>query len=299
MVIDQASTAAVAVKHLSKRNVVTTTAGGGGAQLRVLAGMLTAADTPNGDLARAVDGARRRPIGDAGGYGWDRREGAGGEAACRGVASPLGCYRPSEEAEEAADGRHIALNLVGLMFFSHSPRAMESSTASANVWPASSLGRSRAWNCLDLRAFGDYSHRNCGDGLRPRGWISPMAAGLGFKFGVAALALGLHLTGAGVAAAAPSNGAYSDGGSRVVASKIASSPKLGSLADLAAELGKKKAANREALLKYLEGLKKPKPVKAGKPVLTTTQKTEKDGTFESMMDAQNRLSDMYQELLRP
>jgi hypothetical protein len=25
-------------------------------------------------LARAVDGARRRPIGDAGGYAWDRRD---------------------------------------------------------------------------------------------------------------------------------------------------------------------------------------------------------------------------------
>lgn len=41
----------------------------------VLAGMLSHADTPNGDLGRAVDGARRRPIGDAGGYGWDRRDG--------------------------------------------------------------------------------------------------------------------------------------------------------------------------------------------------------------------------------
>jgi hypothetical protein len=41
----------------------------------VLAGLLTHADSDNGDLDAAVDGARRRPIGDAGGYAWDRRDG--------------------------------------------------------------------------------------------------------------------------------------------------------------------------------------------------------------------------------
>lgn len=80
VVIDQASTAAVAVNHLTNRNVVTTTTGEAvrscvGFVDDVLAGLLTHSDTPNQDLGRAVDGARRRPIGDAGGYGWDRRDG--------------------------------------------------------------------------------------------------------------------------------------------------------------------------------------------------------------------------------
>jgi hypothetical protein len=41
----------------------------------VKTGLLTHADSPNQDLDAAVDGARRRPVGDAGGYAWDRRDG--------------------------------------------------------------------------------------------------------------------------------------------------------------------------------------------------------------------------------
>jgi hypothetical protein len=41
----------------------------------VAAGVLTHADA-NGVLAQAVGGARKRPIGDAGGWGWDRRDGS-------------------------------------------------------------------------------------------------------------------------------------------------------------------------------------------------------------------------------
>ena len=81
IVIDAVSTAAVAVSHLqaARRNVVTTTTAemaraAIGFTDDALAGMLTHADTPTADLARAVDGARRRPIGDAGGYAWDRRD---------------------------------------------------------------------------------------------------------------------------------------------------------------------------------------------------------------------------------
>ncbi|MCH9642661.1 MAG: hypothetical protein K0U70_03920 [Actinomycetia bacterium] len=36
---------------------------------------LSDADSDHGDLSAAVDGARRRPVGDAGGYAWDRRDG--------------------------------------------------------------------------------------------------------------------------------------------------------------------------------------------------------------------------------
>ena len=40
----------------------------------VLAGRLSHAEQPQ--LNAAVEGARRRPIGDAGAFGWDRRDGA-------------------------------------------------------------------------------------------------------------------------------------------------------------------------------------------------------------------------------
>lgn len=82
IVVDAQSTAAVAVSHLqaARRNVMTTN---GGELARacigltddVAAGLLTHADSDHGDLALAVDGARRRPVGDAGGYAWDRRDG--------------------------------------------------------------------------------------------------------------------------------------------------------------------------------------------------------------------------------
>jgi hypothetical protein len=41
----------------------------------VASGVVSHADA-NGVLAEAVDGARKRPIGDAGGWGWDRRDGS-------------------------------------------------------------------------------------------------------------------------------------------------------------------------------------------------------------------------------
>jgi len=82
IVVDAVSTAGVAITHLTaaRRNVVVThTAEMARAAIGltddVLAGLLTQADSANGDLTRAVDGARRRPIGDAGGYAWDRRDG--------------------------------------------------------------------------------------------------------------------------------------------------------------------------------------------------------------------------------
>src|SRR5215218_3809269 len=83
VVVDGQSTAAVAVIHLQakRRNVVVTN---GGELARacigltddVLSGNLSYADSPNEDLSRAVDGARRRSVGDAGGYAWDRRDAA-------------------------------------------------------------------------------------------------------------------------------------------------------------------------------------------------------------------------------
>lgn len=80
--VDAQSTASVAVGHLhaARRNVVMTHTGDlvrscVGFADDVMAGMLTHADTPTSDLARAVDGARRRPVGNAGGYAWDRRDG--------------------------------------------------------------------------------------------------------------------------------------------------------------------------------------------------------------------------------
>lgn len=82
VVIDAASTASVAISHLvsAKRNVVVTT----GTEMSracvgftddVKAALLTYADTGNEDLDHAVHGARRRPVGEAGGYAWDRRDG--------------------------------------------------------------------------------------------------------------------------------------------------------------------------------------------------------------------------------
>lgn len=83
VVVDGQSTAAVAVSHLqsARRNVVVTHAGemaraAIGFTDDVLSGVVSHADTPDSDLARAVDGARRRPVGDAGGYAWDRRDGS-------------------------------------------------------------------------------------------------------------------------------------------------------------------------------------------------------------------------------
>jgi hypothetical protein len=81
IVVDSVSTAAVAISHLqtARRNVVVT----GASEMSrscvgmtddVLSGMVSHADTGNADLTRAVDGARRRPIGDAGGFAWDRRD---------------------------------------------------------------------------------------------------------------------------------------------------------------------------------------------------------------------------------
>ena len=82
IVIDAISTAGVAITHLTgaRRNVVVThTAEMARAAIGltddVLSGLLTHADSTNGDLTQAVDGARRRPIGEAGGFGWDRRDG--------------------------------------------------------------------------------------------------------------------------------------------------------------------------------------------------------------------------------
>jgi phage terminase large subunit-like protein len=83
IVVDSVSTAATAVTHLqsARRNVVTTHAGEMvracvGFSDDVRAGVLSHADSPSGVLALAVEGARRRPVGDAGGWAWDRRDGS-------------------------------------------------------------------------------------------------------------------------------------------------------------------------------------------------------------------------------
>lgn len=83
VVVDSQSTAAVAITHLqtARRNVVTTNTAEIvraciGITDDVASGLITHADTPTDDLTKAVDGARRRPIGDAGGYAWDRRDGS-------------------------------------------------------------------------------------------------------------------------------------------------------------------------------------------------------------------------------
>ena len=80
MVIDGASPAAsmIPALHAQKCKVITTTAGDmatacGGFLDDVLAGRLTHAEQPQ--LDTAVEGARRRPIGQAGAFGWDRRDG--------------------------------------------------------------------------------------------------------------------------------------------------------------------------------------------------------------------------------
>jgi hypothetical protein len=80
--VDAMSPAAVLVGHLqNKRNIVVTNTSElarscVGFADDVMAGMLSHGDTPNGDLAAAVEGARKRPIGDAGAWGWDRRDGS-------------------------------------------------------------------------------------------------------------------------------------------------------------------------------------------------------------------------------
>ena len=80
VVIDGASPAAsmIPALHAQKCMVITTTAGDmakacGGFLDDVLAGRLTHAEQPQ--LDAAVEGARRRPIGQAGAFGWDRRDG--------------------------------------------------------------------------------------------------------------------------------------------------------------------------------------------------------------------------------
>ena len=80
VVIDGASPAAsmIPALHAQKCKVITTTAvdmakACGGFLDDVLAGRLTHAEQPQ--LDAAVEGARRRPIGQAGAFGWDRRDG--------------------------------------------------------------------------------------------------------------------------------------------------------------------------------------------------------------------------------
>lgn len=80
IVLDAQSTAgpAIALLQNARRPVVTTSAQEAvraaiGLADDVVSGMVTHADA-NGVLAQAVDGARKRPIGDAGGWGWDRRD---------------------------------------------------------------------------------------------------------------------------------------------------------------------------------------------------------------------------------
>jgi hypothetical protein len=82
ILVDQQSPAAVVIPHLqTRRNLVVTS----GAEMAraclgftddTLAGFVTHADSPTGVLSLAVDGARKRPIGEAGGFGWDRRDGS-------------------------------------------------------------------------------------------------------------------------------------------------------------------------------------------------------------------------------
>ncbi len=82
IIIDAMSPAAGLAPYLErKRNLILT----GPAEMAracitladdVLAGLLSHSDSPAGDLALAVDGARRRPVGDAGGWAFDRRDGS-------------------------------------------------------------------------------------------------------------------------------------------------------------------------------------------------------------------------------
>ena len=74
IVIDSASPASVAMSRLNamKKKVIPTHSvemcrACSGFTDDVKAGLLTHADCPNQDLDAAVDGARRRPVGDAGG----------------------------------------------------------------------------------------------------------------------------------------------------------------------------------------------------------------------------------------
>jgi phage terminase large subunit-like protein len=83
VVVDAASTASVAISPLAQahRTLVVTTAqeisrACVGITDAVKSGRFSYADTDNADLGRAVDGARRRPVGEAGGYAWDRRDGS-------------------------------------------------------------------------------------------------------------------------------------------------------------------------------------------------------------------------------
>lgn len=80
VIVDGASPAAslIPALHAAKCKVMTTTAGDmgracGGFLDDVLAGQLSHAEQPQ--LNAAVVGARRRPIGQAGAFGWDRRDG--------------------------------------------------------------------------------------------------------------------------------------------------------------------------------------------------------------------------------
>ena len=79
VIVDGASPAATMIPALSaqKVKVIVTTARDmgracGGFLDDVLAGRLTHAEQPQ--LNAAAGGARRRPIGDAGSFGWDRRD---------------------------------------------------------------------------------------------------------------------------------------------------------------------------------------------------------------------------------
>jgi hypothetical protein len=114
IVIDAASTASPAIAHLiaAKRNVVVTNSGELcraciGFTDDVRAGSLSHADSDNGDLCAAVDGARRRPVGDVGGYAWDRRDAA--VAVSPLVAATLAHYGAVSHGRRPAKPRRVVV----------------------------------------------------------------------------------------------------------------------------------------------------------------------------------------------
>ena len=67
------------------------------------------------------------------------------------------------------------------------------------------------------------------------------------------------------------------------------------MADLAAEMAKKQAANREALQKYLEGLNKLKPVEA--PPKVGSPLTQTKAPTKAITDIAKAITDLYDRML--
>ena len=116
----------IAALEAQKCKVIVTTAGGMGRACGaflddVMAGRISHSDQPQ--LNSAVEGARKRPIRDAGLFGWDRRDGTVVVAPLVAVTLAVTAQRPRAAAEAEGPALHSEEDLPGRGLLSLEVRA--------------------------------------------------------------------------------------------------------------------------------------------------------------------------------